>query len=290
MNQAQLLELYPNAQLKEFPSASPSILSLATGDAFLWFEKKSLAPSEISLLKALFPMATNPKNHPWYHYLFEQQSLTLDRSYRIIQLHVSAKDDFLQKEWQETLLAMFYEPADFFFYSQQDALLIEPKGKNFLPVSELNGIFQSLDIDFEITTNVFVGAFHAPSQDFGTLFAEERKIFLTEKRSPQNSQAVFSLQDVALHYFTTEGIKENLLIQNYQLLLEEMDMEEIILALWNHLGNISSAAKTLFLHRNTLKYRIEKFQEATGFNLKQANDLLFCYLLIIQMSPAKKNN
>ncbi|WP_227869161.1 helix-turn-helix domain-containing protein [Tetragenococcus halophilus] len=46
-------------------------------------------------------------------------------------------------------------------------------------------------------------------------------------------------------------------------------------------GNISSAAKELFMHRNTLQYKVDKFQEQTKTNLKKMDDLFLCYLLIL---------
>ncbi|NRE28611.1 Fis family transcriptional regulator, partial [Enterococcus faecalis] len=51
-------------------------------------------------------------------------------------------------------------------------------------------------------------------------------------------------------------------------------------ALWKNQGNISSTAKDLFMHRNTLHYRLEKFFEQTGLSLKKMDDLIFCYLLL----------
>ncbi|MEN2294389.1 helix-turn-helix domain-containing protein, partial [Enterococcus faecium] len=59
------------------------------------------------------------------------------------------------------------------------------------------------------------------------------------------------------------------------------EIEVIIQEFWNEIANLSSAPKTLYLHPNTLKYLIEKFQEQSGFNLKKAKDLLFCYLLLV---------
>ncbi|EPY14732.1 transcriptional regulator [Paenibacillus alvei A6-6i-x] len=41
----------------------------------------------------------------------------------------------------------------------------------------------------------------------------------------------------------------------------------------NHL-NISETAKTLFIHRNTLIYRIEKINEILNTDLKNAEELL----------------
>ena len=59
------------------------------------------------------------------------------------------------------------------------------------------------------------------------------------------------------------------------------ELIQIISALWKAQGNISSAAKELFMHRNTLQYKVDKFQEQTKTNLKKMDDLFLCYLLIL---------
>src|SRR5699024_10696705 len=166
MNLTKLIELYPKAQRKDFPSSDKKILSLAVEGAFLWIEKDSLSAQEIKLLKALFPVAAIKKNHPWYHYLFENKPLSLEDSFRMIQFQIEPREDFLKKEWQETIKEMFFYLEDFFFYTETDALLIERKHANFFDATELKGIFLSLDADFDITTQVFIGAFHLPTQNF----------------------------------------------------------------------------------------------------------------------------
>lgn len=47
---------------------------------------------------------------------------------------------------------------------------------------------------------------------------------------------------------------------------------------FNHHGNISQTAEALFIHRNTLLYRLERIQELTGHNLNQANMRLALHL------------
>jgi PucR family transcriptional regulator, purine catabolism regulatory protein len=42
-------------------------------------------------------------------------------------------------------------------------------------------------------------------------------------------------------------------------------------AYFNHHGNISQTAESLFIHRNTLLYRLDRIQELTGHKLDQAN-------------------
>lgn len=280
MNLTKLIDLYPNAQKMDYPSSDQKILSLAIDDTFLWIEKNALSIQETKLLKALFPAATIERNHPWYHHLFENKPLTLEGSFRMIQFHIEPREDFLKKEWQETIHEMFFYLEDFFFYTETDALLIERKHTNFFDTTELKGIFLSLDADFDITTQVFIGTFHLPTENYSTLFLEERKIFLEEKKYFALHGGTIALPEIALHYYTKDKTQNSKLILGYQDMVKQAEMEEIILELWKNLGNISSTAKSLFLHRNTLKYRIEKFQEQSGFNLKEANDLLFCYLLL----------
>jgi purine catabolism regulator len=47
---------------------------------------------------------------------------------------------------------------------------------------------------------------------------------------------------------------------------------------FNHHGNISQTAEALFIHRNTLLYRLDRIQDLTGHNLNQANMRLALHL------------
>ncbi|WP_052077226.1 helix-turn-helix domain-containing protein [Tetragenococcus muriaticus] len=55
----------------------------------------------------------------------------------------------------------------------------------------------------------------------------------------------------------------------------ESEFIQMIAALWKTQGNLSSAAKELFMHRNTLQYKVDKFQQQTKTNLKKMDDLVF---------------
>ena len=49
-------------------------------------------------------------------------------------------------------------------------------------------------------------------------------------------------------------------------------------AYFDHHGNISQTAESLFIHRNTLLYRLDRIQELTGHDLNQANMRLALHL------------
>jgi purine catabolism regulator len=51
-------------------------------------------------------------------------------------------------------------------------------------------------------------------------------------------------------------------------------------AYFSHHGNISQTAEALFIHRNTLLYRLERIQELTGHDLDQTNTRLALHLAL----------
>ncbi len=62
-----------------------------------------------------------------------------------------------------------------------------------------------------------------------------------------------------------------------------LDREEYLQTLEAFLAcglNVSQAAKQAFMHRNTLNYRLNKFQKITGLNLHNLEDAFMLSLLI----------
>ncbi len=77
-------------------------------------------------MKALFPIVSDQKNiHGITIFLkmllASKKKLSLDPASRRIERRI------LKKEWQDTILELFRYSADFFFYTDTDALLIEQK-------------------------------------------------------------------------------------------------------------------------------------------------------------------
>lgn len=54
----------------------------------------------------------------------------------------------------------------------------------------------------------------------------------------------------------------------------ESDLIETLEALVNHLGARNITATSLYLHRNTLTYRIKKIENLTGYDLSDPESIL----------------
>ena len=73
-------------------------------------------------------------------------------------------------------------------------------------------------------------------------------------------------------------IKEGL----HQLIGSQDQLQDIIVALWDNGAVVTKAAQQLYLHRNSLQYKMDKWEELTGLQLKNLTDLALCYHLVLQ--------
>ncbi|WP_193437029.1 helix-turn-helix domain-containing protein, partial [Streptococcus suis] len=64
-------------------------------------------------------------------------------------------------------------------------------------------------------------------------------------------------------------------------LIDQQDMQDIILSLWTEGAVVTKTAQSLYVHRNTLQYRLDKWQDMTGLQLKELTDLSFCYQVLL---------
>ncbi|MFZ8764645.1 helix-turn-helix domain-containing protein [Enterococcus diestrammenae] len=283
MDSKKLNSLFPTGHLADEKDATDDYFAIPTDQGLFLIAKKDLSSKEQALLALFAPQKAkdNPaRNHPWYRILFENEPVELTTPVRIIQIRLRTHGLFMQKEWESEINDMFLQLADTFFISPNDMILIEEKADTNYPVEEIFGLFQALDSDFDLYTQVFVGAFHHETNSLAANFQEEQRIFHSERNANTRTKA-FSFTRSAISYFINDAVKANPLMNSlYREWFSDPEMVAILTALWQNQGNVSSAAKELFLHRNTVLYRIDKFQDATRLDLKNMDDLFFCHLLI----------
>ena len=98
--------------------------------------------------------------------------------------------------------------------------------------------------------------------------SNSKSIFIENNRLEQALLQVSDNDSIQKYIYNTIFIIENYDKQNGSQLLETLN--QLILCM----GVKTQAAQNLFLHRNTLMYRIKKIEHLTGYNLSNKNDLL----------------
>jgi hypothetical protein len=231
-----------------------------------------LTPREMALLEALVPQPVNP--HPWARFLAANGPAPTSGVVRLIQLTV-AQAPSEATLWLEALSSLFTVKVSGFWLTPTQALIIEPQSKTPFTAAELRSSLDTLDSDFDTQTRGYLGQFWPIDTQLPALFAEEQRL------ASYAGDRVCALPDVALGYYTQAVRRRSPLLATLRTAVEvDTDMRPVIASLYHHQGNVTAAAKALYIHRNTLQYRLEKFQAATGFTLRHMDDLVLCYLLI----------
>ena len=286
MNFKEMKLLYPEAVLTHSNTSGEKYVAFPYKDKWIQLERKQKSDTELALIQYALTQkktsSTRSAASKWQSFLLEE-SFALPRnegSYRIIQFEIVKMDDtFTQSVWLDAFKQLFLNIEEAFFLTETKGILIEEKHEHLLNNEEMAGIIRTLDDDFSIKTVYYIGQFWSIEATLPQIFKEEQSIFDTQK----NKQAqVFGLSTIALHHYTADAIKKSPLMQKLKSeTVFDAEFKELILAMWKSQGNISVAAKSLYIHRNTLQYRIDRFHQASGLSLRNMDDLLLCYLLTL---------
>lgn len=286
MDNLDLKLYFPKAPLKETAATGVDYVSLPYQGKYLWIDSHELTDKERSLVAALQPEKPHHnalRNHVWYNILFEEAPLAkVGKSFRILQIKITFLEELqnYKKLWQESLLEFFPSYIDGFFLTDNEYILVEELSGHNYELSDLKGIFTTLDDDFSIESVVFVGEFYEDHERIFQLFQEERRLS-SEAITFETDNRVFRFSDVALNYFTREKIAQSSIAHYFRekLAKEDEAFRQLVQKMWEFSGNITSVAKAMYTHRNTINYRVERIYEQTGINLKNPNDLILVYLI-----------
>ena len=288
MKLKQLLNLYPQATVQQQPQNPDTYLSIKIDSQWFILPKENLSPTEVQLLKIFSDtkeasQSLNQRKHPWSDFLLRNGKLpqVKGKKVRFIQAFVTINDDN-REEWANSFKTIFSnsDVCDSFWLTPQKYILVEQISNENYSQEDFAGIAETLDINLNTKTKFFIGNYWETTDQLISIFSEEQKI--TDYAVTKSNKTAISISQVAIDYWLNNYIKKSHLFSNYKKQLHLSDqMIKVITTLYNECGNISSTAKKLYIHRNTLQYQIEKFQHQTGLNLKNMNDLVFCYFLTV---------
>lgn len=103
----------------------------------------------------------------------------------------------------------------------------------------------------------------------------------------KNGKRIHSYHDLGLekllYRISMEDAKEYMAenLANFDFSALDNEMRNTIKALFNNQLNLAETAKELYIHRNTLIYRIDKFQKITGLDLRSFDDAIICKVAMI---------
>lgn len=287
--------------LIKFPNAIVNIDDCRHPELFVWFEdqdgfrlgipKSDITPEEINLLQALFPgeaagdrNAAFP-NKQWSDYLYTDNcEIPLTNWEKVRFIHFSiASEDFSYQEFEEAFLSFVPEDTILIWNDNFSGTLIEGLSHDNVEISELIPAINTLESDFYIRMKVFSGNFHPVGNRLQMHFQMEKNCF-THSELYLHEKKVSSLPDVFPYLLMGGPSQKERGWYSEQLLRETLDDPELIHTVKIYIesnSNASSASKKLYIHRNSLQYRIDKFIEKTGLDIRTFQHALTAYLIIL---------
>lgn len=299
MNQNELQQLFPEAKITTVSSLGPAYFTLPFQNRWVHIPEHTLSGREKALLKQVLLNETQttsefPKN-PWAQFLLGQTTEVPNglAQTQLLQFSLSYREEdagsFDQTLWLDAFSQTLPLVRECFFLNGKSGVFILDSPEPYCIDEELAAVLDILDDDFSLRTALYLGQRWPVDSRLPLLFEEERKIFAASRTIAKGNK-ITTLAAVALPYFISESGAQNPVLQALQTTIGSVDgTHELITAMWRNQGNLSKAAADLYLHRNTLQYRIDRFFDTTGLTLKNMDDLALAYLTITALAVPHDN-
>lgn len=301
---AKLKVLFPNAVIFDVPQAE----SLAgfyvfydpAANEWMGIPKTDLGEKELAILQALYELyepeqpVSSPKSKAWYEFLFQRGKMPADEDgalIRFIQFHITGIVE--RPEFESALKGFFTEKVVIIWENGSNATVIE-KGKHrelSLSERELTSMVETLENDFFIKVRIYFGRQYPFTDQLPACFQEEKEYFASG-RDLLEEDKIFTFERIFPSYlvFHLPGwLKEKFSGPLGASFLEDPETYTTLKVFLENNLNASLAAKKLYIHRNTLQYRIDKFTENSGIHLKDFYGAVTVFLACLMVEQNHNN-
>ena len=247
-------------------------------DEWLALPKNALNEAELGLLKTLFqliesvPKTLSTEAAAWHDFLLNNGPVLKynpENSFRFIQFFI--KDVGIDPlEIESALKGFFSEDVIIVWENAYHGVVIEEKKMVSLAEKDIINLSETLESDFYVRISFYIGRIHPYTEKLPEHFQQEKKYFRFGQKHLQHTH-IFTFERIFPSYIAGHLPAELKLLINQEIieaLIDDAEMFATIKVFLENNLNASVTAKKLYIHRNTLQYRIDKFVEKTGIGLK----------------------
>jgi len=281
--------------------------STIKSDDYFWFtidsyqttvgiKKEVIANDQLNLLYALFPNTTLTNHHygthqNWYNYLIlknaknpfaeEQQAKQIPQSIRFVQFYIK-QQSIDHAAFEETITAFFNNEVAIIWCKANQGFILEKIQTESYDSTYINYVQETLAADLFYDITFFIGKLHHPLSNLQQFFSFEQNCFQYALQN-KNHKNVLLLTNEILPYMLSllphemTDILPTLILSEFN--LDDPILETVKAFLQNN-QNITATAKQTYLHRNTVQYRVDKYTERTGIDLKDFQSSYVSFLAI----------
>ncbi|HEU5141107.1 MAG TPA: helix-turn-helix domain-containing protein [Bacillales bacterium] len=279
--------------------ADPSTVS--SPKQYVWFqtedgpvgiEKSALSDREQSLLEVfltpfLSDQTLNPEQTFWHNLLFTGEfpfASTDDKQQPFRLIHFYVKDPSIDNSsFAEAVDGLFPNETVILWETEQEGVLVEMDEQDPDQTVGYENLIDAVASDFYTDLLLYVGSKQTSFDKASKRFRNEKSYFRI-CRDHLRAKGVFHHNE-QVPFLLLNACPETRRNELLDVLLRDVeDDNELLHSIYQYLEsgmNVTTAAKKLFIHRNSLQYRVDKFIEKTGIDVKTFPQAVTVYLALL---------
>ena len=204
---------------------------------------------------------------------FQDDTFRFDHSFRLLSLTLHGAETESLEQFTE-VLHDFMPYATIVVMTRRHIEVVETD--SFVDLVEFEDVLRAIASDCYVEAHVVYS--QRPAGDLATLYRQHQLLLPFAKLSTK----AYPASQLLYHYLLQdqESFDERLRVTHPTIEALDPPTIELLEALFNHSLNVSHTAKALFMHRNTLNYRLDRLYEATGYDARQFFDASLLQLLV----------
>lgn len=247
----------------------------------------SIDEKELSLLEVFltpynikFPQQTE-EERKWKEMIKKpSEHNDFDGDYRFVYFSIQ-KHQVEPVYFKEAIQELFSKPIPILWRNEHEGIIIEELKKYEEPI-QYDQIIDILMSDLYAKINFFVGPFQNQityaHKYYQMITSGAREVF---KHSSEEVITYIQAIPPLLIEQATDEFKEHIGKWVLRDTMNDQETLQMIKTLVACNLNISETAKELYMHRNSLQYRLDRFQEKTGLDIRNFDEAMTAYLAMI---------
>lgn len=299
----KLLSIYENAILfpvkPDKPSEQLYLFSNDHENEWLGIPKTELSEKELTLLQTIYQLveiqsvARNAAAKGWDEYLLDDGPLPsyhTDSTLRFIQFQIKG-DETNQIEIESALKGFFTEEIIIIWENRSRGIVIEEDNTVSLTEEELISMSETLESDFYVKIYFYLGKFNPFNDQLRSKYLLEKEYFSFGNTNLVTLKNIFTFERVFpayVAYHLPADLKQMVNQEIFEVFYDDPDFFSTIKVFLENNLNASLTAKKLYIHRNTLQYRIDKFIDKSGIQLKDFYGAFTVFLACLLYEQSQK--
>ncbi|AVM23171.1 helix-turn-helix domain-containing protein [Bacillus pumilus] len=281
------LKLVYGKHIISSPTNDHQILWYQTDDGEIFgVDKSELTAREILLLNSfLTPIDLSytkqtEDEQKWYSYLFDNKPLTVQHPVRVYYFKMTHQVEQRQQIKEAVIHSL--EHTHFIWTGADTAMLIQTNAtSDNSQLDQLHDLSLAITSDF-LTDSVFLqGQLHLPNQHLQLRLINEQQLFLKYIKRGHLRAGVSTFYQCVPSFIRYDASAVSQAISDaFKEAVLDRDVYRTLMTFMQCNLNASKAAKALFVHRNSLQYRIDKFIERTGLDIRHFPDASAAYFMM----------